>query len=86
MQDYYDILGVTDKSSNKEIKTKFRKLTLQHHPDRGGDPEIFNRVVTAYKYIMSVNNTVEDMKLQANSTDEFFKKMFGSKYGPYSRK
>lgn len=37
--DYYKILGVDKKASSEEIKKAYRKLALEHHPDRGGGPE-----------------------------------------------
>ncbi|MEK6630975.1 MAG: molecular chaperone DnaJ [Acidobacteriota bacterium] len=33
-RDYYDILGVARAASDQEIKSAYRKLALQHHPDR----------------------------------------------------
>ena len=33
-RDYYEILGVTKTSSAEEIKKGYRKVALQHHPDR----------------------------------------------------
>ena len=38
-ESYYQALGLAKTASDKEIKSAFRKLALQHHPDRGGDPE-----------------------------------------------
>ena len=31
---YYEILGIDKNTSQDEIKKKYRKLSLQHHPDR----------------------------------------------------
>lgn len=39
-RDYYQILGVSRDAGNAELKSAYRKLALQHHPDRNaGDPE-----------------------------------------------
>ena len=45
---YYDILGVSKKSSEKEIKKAYRKLAMKHHPDRGGNEEQFKKISEAY--------------------------------------
>jgi len=53
MKDYYQILGVSDKASREEIKSAFRKLAFQHHPDTStGDKrqaeERFKEINEAY--------------------------------------
>lgn len=35
--------------SPREVKTAFKKLTLKHHPDTGGDPEAFLLIQAAYE-------------------------------------
>ena len=41
MEDYYKILGVQSNSNSDDIKKSYRKLSLKHHPDRGGDASEF---------------------------------------------
>jgi DnaJ family protein A protein 2 len=44
----YDILSVGRNASPDELKKSYRKLALEHHPDKGGDPEKFKQVQHAY--------------------------------------
>ena len=43
------VLGLANGSSRSEIDAAYRKLRSLHHPDRGGDPEQFQRVQRAYE-------------------------------------
>jgi len=45
---YYDVLGVSPTSDQQAIKAAYRRLALKSHPDRGGDPALFNLVQQAY--------------------------------------
>lgn len=47
MPNHYQILGIPNNSSQADIKAAYRKLAMIHHPDRGGDPEMFKAVNTA---------------------------------------
>ena len=46
--DYYSILGVPRNASEKELKQAYKKMSMQHHPDRGGDEAKFKEVNEAY--------------------------------------
>ncbi len=38
-RDYYEVLGVGKEADQKEIKSAYRKLALQYHPDRSKEPD-----------------------------------------------
>ena len=45
----FDILGIVDGSTTKEIRDAFRRLALQYHSDRGGENEQFIKIKQAYE-------------------------------------
>jgi DnaJ-class molecular chaperone len=47
----YEVLGLPNTATHDEVKKAYRKLILLHHPDKGGDPEQFNKVTKAYEYL-----------------------------------
>lgn len=47
----YKILGVDKNASAKDIKQAYRKAVLKHHPDKGGDPDIFKDIQAAYSIL-----------------------------------
>jgi curved DNA-binding protein len=46
--DYYQTLGVNRGASADEIKRAYRTAAMKHHPDRGGDANVFKQVQEAY--------------------------------------
>ena len=44
----YDILGIVEGTTEKEIRDAFRRLALQFHSDRGGENEQFIKIKQAY--------------------------------------
>lgn len=47
----YEVLGVDQKATQEEIKKAFRRLAIQHHPDKGGDSEKFKEINAAYEIL-----------------------------------
>jgi curved DNA-binding protein CbpA len=45
---FYKVLGVDPKCTEKDIKNAYKKLVVKHHPDRGGDQEVYEVIVQAY--------------------------------------
>ena len=54
-RDYYDVLGVPRDASENDIKKAYRKLAMQHHPDRNdGDKQaeaLFKEASEAYEVL-----------------------------------
>ena len=45
----YDILGIVEGTTEKDIRDAFRRLALQFHSDRGGENEQFIKIKQAYE-------------------------------------
>ncbi|HKR82454.1 MAG TPA: molecular chaperone DnaJ [Candidatus Saccharimonadales bacterium] len=51
-RDYYEVLGIGKNASPDEIKKAFRRLAIQHHPDKeGGDETKFKEINEAYEVL-----------------------------------
>ncbi len=59
MADFYDALGVARGASDDEIKKAYRKLAMQHHPDRNNgskeSEEKFKQLTEAYDVLRDPN-------------------------------
>ena len=49
VENNYDILGIVEGSTEKEIRDAFRRLALQFHSDRGGENDQFIKIKQAYE-------------------------------------
>ena len=54
-RDYYQTLGVSKSATQAEVKTAFRKLARQHHPDTAKDKKVaeekFKEINEAYEVL-----------------------------------
>lgn len=53
-RDYYDILGVSKSASDAQLKSAYRKLAMEWHPDRNKSPEAeakFKEINEAYQVL-----------------------------------
>lgn len=49
---FYELLGVEKDAEESQIKKAYKKKAMQHHPDRGGDAEIFKEISKAYEVLV----------------------------------
>lgn len=58
-RDYYEILGVAKTATDVEIKAAYRKLAIQHHPDKNPDDHTaedkFKEAAEAYSVLSDAN-------------------------------
>ena len=45
--EYYEFLGVSRDCNDQELKTAYRRLAMQYHPDRNPSPEAEDKFKTA---------------------------------------
>jgi molecular chaperone DnaJ len=59
-RDYYEVLGVQRNATEQELKSAYRKLALQYHPDRNpgdnGSEEKFKEINEAYAVLSNPDN------------------------------
>lgn len=51
MKDYFKVLKVDKSADLSEIKDAYRKLAMEHHPDKGGDADRFKEIAEAYEWL-----------------------------------
>ena len=54
MADYYQTLGISPQATNREIRSAYRRLARQHHPDVSHTPEAqeqFSQISEAYRVL-----------------------------------
>ena len=61
-RDYYEILGITKSASAEEIKKSYRKVAMEHHPNRNpgnkSTEEKFKEAAEAYEVLSDGDRSV----------------------------
>jgi molecular chaperone DnaJ len=52
---FYNVLGVNENATQEEIKKAYRKLAVEHHPDKGGSEDKFKEISQAYDVLGDEN-------------------------------
>lgn len=50
-RDLYAVLGLSRNAETSEIRTAYKTLAKEHHPDKGGDPEKFKEISRAHEIL-----------------------------------
>jgi DnaJ family protein A protein 2 len=67
MSNYYEILEINVTATSEEIKQSYRRLAIKHHPDKGGDKDIFQKIQTSYETLSDDSKRQSyDMSLNMN--------------------
>jgi len=54
--DHYEILGINTEASTDEIRNAYKEKAMKHHPDRGGDREVWNGIQKAFDTLTDLQN------------------------------
>jgi DnaJ-class molecular chaperone len=55
-EDLYKVLDVAEDADQSTIKSKFRRASITNHPDKGGDPKVFNMIREANEILGDPEN------------------------------
>ena len=93
----YQILGVSDKADQNEIKKAFRTLAAKHHPDKNpndkSSEETFKKINTAYQVLTGAEKADDDQiynnvyNAAYNKNNDYFNEVIANEffrnfYGP----
>jgi len=91
--DYYSVLGVSKSANQDDIKRAYRKLAMQHHPDKGGDEAKFKQINEAYSVLSDPvqrtqydNPQMNNHGFNFNNTHFDFNDIFAQAFGGGARR
>lgn len=84
----YELLDVSPTASTDEIKRAFRKKSLIHHPDKGGDPENYKKINAANEILSDPEKRKlydeggeDGLRNSGQMSEDVLSKMFGNMFG-----
>jgi molecular chaperone DnaJ len=80
-KNYYEILGVDKAAEPEDIKKAFRALSMEHHPDKGGDEEKFKEINEAYSTLSNPKKRADYDNPMRQMGGFPFSDMFGGGFG-----
>lgn len=70
LYDFYEILEIEKDATSKQIRENFIRLVKKHHPDHGGNSEMYEKLMRAFECLINENTRKEyDLKQQLNDTN-----------------
>ena len=78
---HYETLGVSENASAEEIKSAFKRLAKQHHPDMGGEQVKFQQISDAYTTLKDPNSRAHYDHTLRNPQPQFQGNPFGQRSG-----
>lgn len=70
------ILGISHKHTPECIKNAYHRLALKHHPDKGGDPEKFKKILEAKNKLINTYNRIPEEINYEITISEILLKLF----------
>jgi len=67
----YDILGISEGVSKREIREAYRNLVLEIHSDRGGNDEQFKKIKQAYEDLKIGKKYADSIKVKKEKAKVF---------------
>ena len=55
-----------------ELKSEFRRLTMENHPDRGGDPAKMRQIIETYNDLQTNGIKIRFEEITVDDVDEYF--------------
>jgi curved DNA-binding protein CbpA len=65
-----EILGLTKYYTRGDLKKQYSRLVQKHHPDKGGDVEMFVRIQEAYEKLKDIPERKEVIHLSLDTNEK----------------